>query len=116
MAELPVDTNVCIDHLECTRRLLSASGRLAYSVITRAELLAAAGDREPIVRRLLARMEEVPVDRRIADRAGPLRRQRPALRFPDALLAATARVNGIALATRNRRDCRRVPKPRLHQS
>lgn len=104
MAELLVDTAVCVDHLAGTRRLPAARGRLAYSVITRAELMAGAGDAEPTLRRFLAQMEEIPVDRRIADRAGRLRRQHPALRLPDALIAATALVHGVALATRNRSD------------
>ena len=114
MAELLVDTDVCVDHLAGARRLPSPPGRLAYSVITRAELLAGAGEREPSVRRFLAGMDEIPVDRRIADRAGLLRQELPALRLPDALIAATALVNGVALATRNQRDFQGVPGLRLH--
>jgi toxin FitB len=91
-------------------------GRLAYSVITRAELVAGADGDEPSVRRLLAGMDEIPVDRRIADRAGLLRRQVPSLRLPDALIAASALVHGIALATRNQRGFRRVPGLRLRKS
>ncbi|MGA7173688.1 MAG: type II toxin-antitoxin system VapC family toxin [Candidatus Dormiibacterota bacterium] len=115
MADLLVDTDVCIDHLAGVRRLPRGAGRLKYSVITRAELLAGAGDREALVRRFLAGLEEIPVDRRIADRAGLLRRQVPALRLPDALIAATALVHGVALATGNQRDFRRVPDLRLRR-
>ena len=113
MAELLVDTDVCIDHIAGLRRLPRPPGGLAYSVITRAELLAGANGDEPIVRRLLAGMDEIPVDRRIAERAGLLRRQVRALRMPDALIAATALVHGLSLATRNRRDFRRVAGLRL---
>ena len=61
MAELLVDTDVCIDHLVGRRRLPRGAGRLGYSVITRAELLAGANDDdEPNVRRLLAGMDENP--------------------------------------------------------
>lgn len=116
VAELLVDTDVCIDHLAGVRRLPRSPGRLAYSVITRAELVAGADGDEPSVRRLLAGMDEIPVDRRIADRAGLLRRQVPSLRLPDALIAASALVHGIALATRNQRDFRRVPGLRLRKS
>jgi predicted nucleic acid-binding protein len=112
LAELLVDTDVCIDHLAGVRRL-PRPGRLAYSVITRAELLAGAGDDEPSVRRFLAGMEELDVDRRVADRAGMLRRQLPSLRMADALIAATALVHTVTLHTKNRRDFARVAGLRI---
>ncbi len=114
MAELLVDTDVCIQHLAGSRRLPHRSGRLAYSVITRAELIAGGEEYDSEVRRFLAGMEELPVERRIADRAGLLRRTLR-LRLPDALIAATAMVHGIALDTRNHRDFKRVPGLRLHR-
>ena len=116
MADLLVDTDVCIDHL--TGRLrLPRRERLAYSVITRAELLAGAdGSDEPMVRRLLAGMDEIPVDRRIADRAGLLLRELRSLRTPDALIAATALVHSLTLDTRNAADFRPVPGLRLRSA
>ncbi|MGH9092564.1 MAG: hypothetical protein ACRDZR_14495 [Acidimicrobiales bacterium] len=60
---------------------------MAYSVVTRAGLLASAEDDEPQVRRVIAGMEELPIDWRVADRAGLLRGQLPSLRLPDALIA-----------------------------
>lgn len=109
-----MDTDVCIHHLAGVRRLPQKAGRLGYSVITRAELLAGANaDEEPKVRRLLAGMEEIPIDRRIADRAGLIRREIPTLRMPDALIAATALVHAMALHTKNVRDFRRVPGMQL---
>lgn len=113
MAQLLVDTDVCIDHLGGTRRLPRQAGWLAYSVVTRAELLAGAEDEEPQVRRLLAGMEEIPIDRMVADRAGLLRRQLPSLRLPDALIASTALVHALDLHTKNRRDFQRVSELRL---
>jgi toxin FitB len=113
VADLLVDTDVCIDHLAGARRL-PRSRRLAYSVITRAELLAGANeDDEPNVRRLLAGMDELPVDRRVAERAGLLRRQLPRLRMPDALIAATALVHSLTLHTKNARDFKQVSALRL---
>src|SRR5947208_6387346 len=82
--DLLVDTDVCIDHLEGVARLRRRHGRLGYSVITRCELLAGEAAHEPAVRRLLAGMDELEVDRRIADRAGLLRRTLAGLRTPDA--------------------------------
>lgn len=113
MAQLLVDTDVCIDHLAGARRLPRQASGLAYSVVTRAELLAGAEDDEPQVRRLLAGMEELPIDRRVAERAGLLRREIPALRLPDALIAASALVHSLALHTKNRRDFRRIAALRL---
>ena len=105
VAELLVDTDVCIDHLEGSRRL-PRRGRLGYSVITRAELLAGDPTHDPAIRRLLAGMDELVVDRRVADRAGALRRA--GLRMPDALIAATALVHNLTLLTRNTADFRKA--------
>lgn len=115
VADLLVDTDVCIDHLEGVRRLPRRA--VGYSVITRAELLAGADQvDEPSVRRLLAAMEEFVVDRRIADRAGRLRREVPNLRMPDALIAATALVHSLTLHTRNARDFKRIDGLRLRST
>jgi predicted nucleic acid-binding protein len=112
VADLLVDTDVCIDHLEGAERLPGGRGSLAYSVITRAELLAGPTPQHDAVRRLLAPLREVPVDRRVAELAGSLRRE-AGLRLPDALVAATALVHHLTLHTRNRRDFRRVAGLRL---
>lgn len=113
VAELLVDTDVCIDHLEGSKRL-PRRGRLAYSVITRAELLAGDHQHALTIRRLLAGMDELDVDRRIAERAAQLRRS--GLRMPDALIGATAMVHGLALLTRNVSDFRKVDGLRLKTS
>jgi predicted nucleic acid-binding protein len=110
VADLLVDTDVCIDHLEGIRRLPRA-GRLAYSVITRAELLAGGPSYEAAVRRLLAGMDELVVDRRVAERAGELRRL--GLRMPDALIAATGLVHQLTVLTRNVAHFQRTPGLRL---
>jgi predicted nucleic acid-binding protein len=113
VADLLVDTDVCIDHLEGTKRL-PRRGRLAYSVITRAELLAGGEEYAPAVRRLLAGMVELVVDRKVADRAGELRRA--GLRMPDALIAATGIVHQLTLLTRNVADFRKAPGLRVRAS
>ena len=112
MAELLVDTDVCIDHLEGTARMNPRRGRLAYSVVTRAELLSGPEHQHDVVRRLLSPMRELPIDRRVAERAAAVRRE-SGIRLPDALIAATALVHDVALMTRNRRDFQRVPGLRL---
>jgi predicted nucleic acid-binding protein len=110
VADLLADTDVCIDHLEGVRRL-PRRGRLAYSVITRAELLAGGPRHEASVRRLLAGMDELVVDRRVAEKAGELRRV--GLRMPDALIASTALVHQLTVLTRNVADFRKAPGLRV---
>lgn len=44
------------------------------------------------------------IDREIAERAAALRRERPKLRSPDAIILATSLVRGRILVTRNTRD------------
>jgi predicted nucleic acid-binding protein len=66
-----------------------------------------------LIRRLLAGMEEIVVDRRVADRAGRIRGELPKIRMPDALIAATALVHSLTLSTKNVRDFRDVKGLRL---
>jgi len=114
MADLLIDTDVCIEHLAGQARLPGRRSRLSVSVITRAELLAGARDDRDVasIRRLLAAMTERVVDRQIVEEAGRLRAQ-TAIRLPDALIAATALVHGLTLHSRNVRDFKRVPGLRL---
>ena len=113
MADLLVDTDVCINHLEGRKRLPRGS-RLGYSVITRAELLAGDQTHAATIRRLLAGMDEMIVDRRVAERAGELRRA--GLRMPDALIAATAIVHNLTLLTRNTSDFKKASGLRTRSS
>lgn len=85
------DTNVLV--------LRAGNHRLAYSVITRAELLASTATTDAVTQ-LLAPFPEFTVDRAVAERAGRIRRE-AGLRLPDALIAATALEHGFNLATRN---------------
>ncbi len=112
MAEVLVDTDVFVDHLRGAARLWTGRDRLAYSVITRAELFAGDAEQESAVAAILAPFRELPVDRAVAEAAGRMRR-RSGVRLPDALIAATALQAGIPLLTRNRRDFERIPRLRL---
>jgi predicted nucleic acid-binding protein len=109
MADLLVDTDVCIDHLASRNRLPGRHNRLGYSVVTRAELRAGAATdtQHDAVRRLLGTMNEYPVDRQVADEAGRIRRE-CGLRLPDALIAATALLRSMTVHTRNITDFKRV--------
>jgi len=112
MAELVVDTDVCIAHLNGMARLPKRRGRFAYSTVTRAELFAGPERQTAMARRLLAPMRELPVDRRVAERAGMIRRE-VGIKLPDALIAATALVHDLALHTQKHDDFRRVPDLRV---
>ena len=116
MADLLVDTDVCIDHLSGRARLAGRRSRLGYSVLTRAEMHAGAvsASEAEQIRRLLAAMAEYPVDRQIAEEAGRIRRE-ARIRLPDALIAATGLVHGLTVDTRNVADFRRVQGLRLRR-
>ena len=102
MADVLVDTDVFIDHLRGARELKPGRHRLHYSVITCAELFAGTAGTDLAVR-VLAPFREIPAGRRIAERAGRIRRTSE-LRLPDALIAATALEHRLGLVTRNVRD------------
>jgi predicted nucleic acid-binding protein len=113
VADLLVDTDVFVDHIRGVRQLeIPVRKALAYSVITRCELLSGRGPEEDVIQRMLAPFREIPVDRTIAERAGRLRRHLD-VRTPDALIAATALEHGLWLRTRNVRHFRGIPGLRL---
>jgi predicted nucleic acid-binding protein len=102
VARILVDTDVLVDHLRGHRRFESAGDEVHVSAITRAEIFAGRGTEERRVRQLLEVMEEILVDRPVAERAGRLRRTK-GLALPDALIAATAIEHRLTLVTRNAR-------------
>jgi predicted nucleic acid-binding protein len=103
-----LDSVILIDHFngihQATAYLSTMHGRLAVSVITRAEVLAGF-DRQAakMAVMLLNRFPTLIIDRPVADLAARLRREFR-WKMPDALQAAVAKHNGIRLVTRNTRD------------
>lgn len=101
------DTNIVIDWLNRkapARAELSRYNRHRISRIAWAEVLAG----EPLesrdyVRELIAPFEIVEVDGRIAQAAADIR-HRTSMKLLDALILATAQINGAILVTRNTRD------------
>src|SRR5207302_1547600 len=100
-----IDSDVLIDHFRGARPFRAPRDRAGagYSVVTRCELLAGQSADERAIDLVLDAMREYPVDRRVAERAGRIRR-RFGLRTPDALVAATALENDLTLVSRNGRD------------
>src|SRR5437870_5771759 len=103
-----VDSVILIDHFNgipaATAYLLEMQGKVAISVITRAEVLTGfEGKERRLARRLLDRFPTLIVDRPIADLAATLRRQNR-WKMPDALQAALAKHHNLKLATRDTDD------------
>lgn len=111
MADLLIDTDAFVDHLRGATELRPGRHRVHYSVVTRAELFAGNSATDLVVR-LLDPFRELPVDREIAERAGRVVRESGA-RLPDALIAATALVHGLAIVTRNRKHFEPIRGVRL---
>ncbi len=109
-----VDTDVLIAHLrgvEAARGWLrsareSSGARLAASVVTTTEILGGmrSGERSEVAR-LLATLQLHPVTEVVARRAGELmrryRRSHAGIGLGDYLVAATAQISGLDLATLN---------------
>lgn len=101
------DTSIVIDWLNRkapARAELSRYNRHRISRIAWTEVLAG----EPLetrdhVRELIAPFEVVEVDGRIAQAAADIR-HRTRMKLLDALILATAQINGAILVTRNTRD------------
>ncbi len=108
MSQILLDTDVLIDHLRGHRRLNLRDPDHAISVVTRCELFAALNVDEPALRQTLSVLEEIAVDRTIAESAGRVRRA-AGIPVPDALIAATALEHEMAVMTRNRRHFELVP-------
>lgn len=107
MSATLLDTDVLIDHLRGHRQLDLIDPAWKISVVTRCELFAGHNTDEPRLRRTLNQIDELPVDRVIAESAGRIRRTTQ-LGIPDALIAATALEHQLPLTTRNLRHFERV--------
>jgi toxin FitB len=104
-----IDTDVFIDHFRGAHPLRRPhEGRIACSIVTRAELFAGKHVDERAVREVLGAIDEIPVDQHVAETAGRLRRDH-ALRMGDAIIAASALTQRLELMTSNARDFERVP-------
>jgi predicted nucleic acid-binding protein len=96
-----------IDHLRGHRQLDLVDPAWKISVVTRCELFAGRNTDESRLRRTLDQIDELSVDRVIAESAGRIRRTTQ-LGTPDALIAATALEHQLPLMTRNLRHFERV--------
>jgi predicted nucleic acid-binding protein len=111
-SDLLLDSDVCIDHFRGARHLPPLIDGAFYSLITRCELFSGRKVDEQRIRVFLDRLNEIGIDRSLAERAGRLRREF-SLRTPDAIIAASALEHGLVLVSRNQRDFAKVDGLRL---
>lgn len=112
MSGYSLDANILIDalaghrpaHVEL-RRIVDGGGNMWISRMAWIEALSKGS--EGIVREataFLGRFGLDEIDEQIASRAAALRRDRPRLKSPDAIILATAQLRGRILVTRNTKD------------
>ena len=103
------DTNIVIDALNGVSAVdveYRRYARVLISRITWMEVLVGAPEDDAEVRSFLeTQFEIIPVDAEVAERAVQLRRTH-GIRLPDAIIWATAEVNGALLITRDTKDFR----------
>jgi predicted nucleic acid-binding protein len=108
-----VDTNIIIYHLNgdsvATDWLLCHQEELSISVITKIEVLSYPFEKEEeaLVLKFLSQFELIYVTDEIVDATILLRRQRK-IKTPDAVIAATALVQGLYVCTRNISDFKNI--------
>ena len=101
------DTNILIDYLngiEQARTELDRFDDKAISLITSMEvMLGVTPETETVIRSFLNSFINLPIDERVANTAVIIRKKHR-VKLPDAIVWATAQVNGRILVTRNTKD------------
>ena len=112
MSGYSLDANILIDSLldhnparrEITR-IAESGARMWISRMAWIEVLSKGNDavvRDAVL--FLSRFGLDEIDDEISHRAAALRRERPRLKSPDAIILATAQIRGRVLITRNTKD------------
>lgn len=112
MSGYSLDANIVIDALlnhepahHELRRIAQSGTRMWISRMAWIEVLSKGSD--AAVRDVMAFVDRFgldEIDAEISTRAAALRRERPRLKLPDAIILATAQIRGRVLVTRNTRD------------
>ncbi|KVL46840.1 type II toxin-antitoxin system VapC family toxin [Burkholderia territorii] len=107
MVKALFDTNILIDYLgglDSARAELARYDYRAISIVTWMEVMvgATAGE-EAALRAWLSSFDIIPLDSTVANRAVTIRKERR-IRLPDAIVWASAQVNGLLLVSRNTKD------------
>ena len=108
MTDFSFDTDIVIDALnriEPARAALRMADRASISRICWIEVMSKmTGASMNEVKAFLGGFVIEEIDAVVSDRAAALRRERPRLKLPDAVILASAQVNGNILVTRNTKD------------
>lgn len=112
MSGFAFDSNIVIDALrgidEANSELLRAvraSGRVWISRVAWVEVMSKSEQRQlERLKRFLSGFGVDELDEEVGDRAAALRRERPRLKSPDAIVLASAQIRGRILVTRNIKD------------
>ncbi|UUX98866.1 PIN domain-containing protein [Sphingomonas sp. J315] len=112
MSGYSLDANIVIDALmnhepahHELRRIAQSGTRMWISRMAWIEVLSKGSD--AAVRDVMTFVDRFgldEIDEEISHRAAALRRERPRLKSPDAIILATAQIRGRVLVTRNTRD------------
>lgn len=102
------DTNILIDYLAGNTKAKREIERYEYqliSIITKMELLVGADSESELktLRNFLNTFRVVELDEKVAEEAIKLRRSLK-IKLPDAIILASAKINGCQLITRNTKD------------
>lgn len=108
MIEAAFDTNILIDALkgvQMAQAELQRVGRRWISRITWIEVMVGARPEEAKnIEDFLDFFSIIELNEEIGRRAAAMRRERPGLKLPDAIIWASAQVSGRILVTRNSKD------------
>ena len=107
MVKALFDTNILIDYLsghEEARDELALYEKKWISLITWMEVMVGAtAATEPAIKGFLAQFISLPIDDEVATIAVALRKKHR-MKLPDAIIWATAQINGMILVSRNTND------------
>ncbi|MDR0243445.1 MAG: type II toxin-antitoxin system VapC family toxin [Burkholderia sp.] len=107
MVKALFDTNILIDYLGGVESARAELGRYEYRAISTISwmevLVGTSAQNEAPIRAWLSSFDVIALDSAVANRAVTIRKERR-IRLPDAIVWASAQVNGLLLVSRNTKD------------
>ncbi|HIH2751005.1 type II toxin-antitoxin system VapC family toxin [Burkholderia aenigmatica] len=107
MVKALFDTNILIDYLGGVESARTELGRYDYRAISTISwmevLVGTSAHSEAAMRVWLSSFDVIALDNAVANRAVTIRQERR-IRLPDAIVWASAQVNGLLLVSRNIKD------------